>query len=245
MPPQTAGNARRDGIDTPSVRAGQLTLHTTAQSWIMRTRTAQILYAYWNAMRGDRLAPRRFEIEPARIADILPETFILERAERAGLRYRLAGTRICENFGTEFRGRSFFEGWASGDLGAVGECADRVLHEGGVGLLSIEALTAGGRGAEFEVLLLPLTHTRDDVERVLGAITAMSDEPWLGAEPLVERRLLAHEVIWPEGRPHALAERINRQAPFGSHVRRARIVRADRRQFRVYDGGLATGAEPE
>ena len=154
----------------------------------MRTRTAQILYAYWNAMRGDRLAPRRFEIEPARIADILPETFILERAERADLRYRLAGTRICENFGAEFRGRSFFEGWAAGDLGAVGECADRVLHEGGVGLLSIEALTAGGRGARFEVLLLPLTHTRDHVERVLGAITAISDEPWLGAEPLLERR---------------------------------------------------------
>ena len=47
----------------------------------MKHTTTQNLYAYWNAMRGARLAPRRFEIEPAQIADILPDTFILERVD--------------------------------------------------------------------------------------------------------------------------------------------------------------------
>ena len=47
----------------------------------MQQRTNQILFAYWNDVRGERLAPRRFEIEPARIATILPETFILERLD--------------------------------------------------------------------------------------------------------------------------------------------------------------------
>jgi hypothetical protein len=205
----------------------------------MKTRTAQVLYGYWNDVRGDRLAPRRFEIEPARIADILPETFILERADRSDLRYRLAGTRICEQFGIEFRGRSFFEDWPASDLGAVAETTDRILHDGGVGLLTLSASTPTGKRAVFEVLMLPLTHTRDAVERILGSVTVVDEQPWLGSEPLAARTLIAHEVIWPEGRPHLLAAGLHRQTVFHPHQRDARIVRSDRRQFRVYDGGLA------
>lgn len=205
----------------------------------MRTRTAQTLYGYWNSVRAQRFAPRRFEIEPARISDLLPETFILERAELADLRYRLAGTRICEQFAVEFRGRSFFDGWNAEDRATVADCIHRVVTEGAVALLAIEAETGRGRVAGFEILLLPLTHTRETVDRVLGAMSVLHDEPWLGHEPLVARRLTAHEIIWPEGRPHAIAHAVNRQQPFAPHIRHARIVRADRRQFRVYDGGLS------
>ena len=77
----------------------------------MKQKTSQILYAYWNGVRGERMAPRRFEIEPARIATILPETFILERLDTDTFVYRLAGTRMCEQFGCEFRGANFLDGW--------------------------------------------------------------------------------------------------------------------------------------
>jgi hypothetical protein len=36
-----------------------------------------------------------------------------------------------------------------------------------------------------------------------------------------------------------------RQAPFKPHIRKSRIVRSDRRQFRVYDGGLNDPAEAD
>src|SRR5262245_16401234 len=55
----------------------------------------QALYAYWNEVRGDRLAPRRLEIQPARIAEHLLDTFILERSGRSAFRFRLAGTRVA------------------------------------------------------------------------------------------------------------------------------------------------------
>lgn len=210
----------------------------------MRTKTAQTLYGYWNSVRAERFAPRRFEIEPARISDLLPETFILERAELSDLRYRLAGTRICEQFALEFRGRSFFEGWTADDRATIADCAHRVVDEGAVGLLSIEAETQRGAVAGFEILLLPLTHTRNAVDRVLGALTAIDGEPWLGHEPLVGRRLTRHEIIWPDGQPHIDAPPLahpdpDRQRPFPQHIRNARIVRSDRRQFRVYEGGLS------
>ena len=77
----------------------------------MKQKTSQILFAYWNEVRGSRVAPRRFEIEPSRISEILPETFILERLDRETYRFRLAGTRICEEFGQELRGTNFLDGW--------------------------------------------------------------------------------------------------------------------------------------
>ena len=43
--------------------------------------------------------------EPAKIAHLLPEmTFIAEGAGRPACRFRLAGTKICEQFGRELRG---------------------------------------------------------------------------------------------------------------------------------------------
>ena len=34
---------------------------------------------------------------------------------RRTYQYRLAGTRLCELFGSELRGRNFLDGWSDGD----------------------------------------------------------------------------------------------------------------------------------
>ena len=60
--------------------------------------------AAWDRVRNGRFAPRRFEVEPAKIAALLPETFIAEGAGLLGCRFRLAATKVCEQFGRELRG---------------------------------------------------------------------------------------------------------------------------------------------
>ena len=60
----------------------------------MRHKTSETLFAYWNGVRGEHLAPRRFQIEPAKISGILSSTFMLERLGPATYRYRLAGTTV-------------------------------------------------------------------------------------------------------------------------------------------------------
>ena len=69
----------------------------------MRSKTTREIYAYWNALRGQRDVPARSQIEPARIRHILPDLFILERTQRGDIRFRLAGTRICGLFARELR----------------------------------------------------------------------------------------------------------------------------------------------
>ena len=212
----------------------------------MQHKTSQSLYAYWNEVRRGRLAPRRFDIEPSRISELLSETFILERPDAATLRFRLAGTRICEDFGAEFRGANFLDGWSADDRKTLHHRLASIADHGAVGLFTFTAATARGRAVHYEMLVLPLTHTNDAVDRLLGALGALQRPEWLGAERLTTKRLQGHDLIWPDGRPHPAFGQLRNQTPFLPHVRCARIVRAKNRQFRVYEGGLSTsGAGPK
>jgi len=205
----------------------------------MKEATSQQLYAYWNSIRGDRLAPQRFEIEPSRISAILPDTFILEGIDASTARFRLAGTRICDAFATEFRGLNIFDFFALEDRAALKQAFASVSGQGAVGQFEIEGTTDTGRKTTFEMLVLPLVHSHDKIDRYMGSIAPISPPSWLGHEPIVSVRLAGSETVWPEGRPWAVSDAMKRQSPFMPHVRNARIVKSDRRQFRVYDGGLA------
>lgn len=204
----------------------------------MKQRSTQTLYHYWNELRGTRLAPDRFDVDPSRLSPILSETFILEKAENRAYTFRLAGTRICDHWGYELRGRELHELFLEEDHVVLEHHMAQVTEHGAVAHLEIVAKGPDGREATFEVLILPLIHGRDTVSRYLGVITPIDNPPWLGTMPLTPAGLLEHKLIWPDGRPHALIERANRQAPFVPAMNTARLVRFDRRQFRVLDGGL-------
>jgi hypothetical protein len=202
----------------------------------MKQLTTRLLYDYWNDVRGERLAPTRFEIEPSRMSIVLSETFILERTGAEAFPFRLAGTRICDQFGRELRGSDFLS-LAGSDYRAVARALGAVTKAGAALLLEIEGETDDNRIAKFEVLVLPLLHPENEVTRYLGTISAIEPEPWLGTMPLERSWLISHDLVWPDGRPEAPAHDWDRQLPFASELAAARIVRSARRQFRILDGG--------
>ena len=57
------------------------------------------------------------------------------------------------------------------------------------------------------------------------------------AAPWLQSLCAVAEPIWPQGHPDP-DKFADRQAPLHPLVRKARIVRQGRRQFRVYEGGL-------
>lgn len=208
----------------------------------MKAKTSQTLYAYWNEVRRGRLAPRRFEIEPSRITPVLPETFILERLDSETYRFRLAGTRVCEMLGAELRGANFLDGWSHEDSITIARQLQSAGQQGGALTLTFDTVSYGQATATFECILLPLLHTRDYADRFVGAMSRLSPADTVLVERPTSRRLATSELIWPDGKPHAVVASTNRQSPFLPHVRNARIVRSERRQFRVYDGGLGKPA---
>jgi hypothetical protein len=202
----------------------------------MKQLTTRLLYDYWNDVRGERLAPTRFEIEPSRMSVVLSETFILERTGAETFPFRLAGTRICDQFGRELRGSDFLS-LAGSDYRAIVRALGAVTKSGAALLLEIEGETDDNRIAKFEVLVLPLLHPENEVTRYLGTISAIDPEPWLGTVPLQRSWLISHDLVWPDGRPDVPAPGWDRQLPFASELAAARIVRSARRQFRILDGG--------
>jgi len=218
----------------------------------MRHSTTRSLYRYWNEVRGARLAPRRFEIEPSRIADLLPEAFILECAEEDTVRFRLAGTRLTSQFGCELRGSSFASLWSGQDLAEVSRKLATVKESGAAAVFISEGACQRGRTALFEIVVLPLIHSQGEIDRMLGAASCANPPEWLGNEPMVRHRLVQSRTIVPEtSMPEILAARrsfettvvdASTQPPFFPLTRAARIVRQDQRQFRVYEGGLSTRA---
>ncbi|WP_045836173.1 PAS domain-containing protein [Hyphomicrobium sp. 99] len=205
----------------------------------MKEAVSQSLFNYWNDLRGDRPAPKRFEIEPSAIAHHLPDTFILERADYATLPFRLAGTRISEAFGMELRGKNLLGLFNERDSEILQRQMSLITSQAAVGVFEISAHDGKGHATAFEVTILPLVHTRDVVERYLGSVAPIDRPQWLGLVPLPHRSLVRHKLIWPNGTAASEIEAIDRQTPFYPTVREARIVKSARRQFRVYEGGLS------
>lgn len=207
----------------------------------MKQRTSQIIYNYWNEVRQGRLAPRRFDIEPARISGILAETLILERIDGATYRFRLAGTRIGEQLCADFRGQNFLDLWSPAERERLATMLDRMVDHGAVGIIRIEAEGSRPGIAEFEAVLLPLVHTRNVIDRFLGTISCGRAPSWLGQEPPTRLTIVDTGIVWPEGRPHVIAEKLNETPALATYDGGGRIVRQDRRQFRVLDGGRSDG----
>jgi hypothetical protein len=205
----------------------------------MRHPTTQALYDYWNEMRGERIAPQRLEIQPARIGEILPDTFILERSDSRTFRYRLAGTRVCARFGMELRSLNFLDRWSAADRAMLEEHLSAITETGRVGVFTGEAFAGLSTPATFEIVILPLVHTGNAIDRFLCAISVFDEPGWLGSEPIRRIKMQAAEAIWPRGQLPRPEAKPGSQAPLSPHVRNARIVRQNRRQFRVYDGGLS------
>jgi hypothetical protein len=63
------------------------------------------LHQYWLARRGERLMPRRADIDPAHIAALLPHIALVDiEHEPFRVRYRVVGTKMVEYCGHDFTG---------------------------------------------------------------------------------------------------------------------------------------------
>lgn len=71
----------------------------------IETPEAKLLFAYWLAKRGDRLAPARAEISPRDIPTLLPSIHLYD-VEDDGRRFRIriVGTRIVAAIGADLTG---------------------------------------------------------------------------------------------------------------------------------------------
>lgn len=140
------------------------------------------LYKYWEALRAERATPYRAEVDPRDMGCDPRDLFILEDLGRGNVRFRLAGTGLCDHFGMELRGmsvRSVMQLNARDQLSAL---IDQVLQEPGIGYLRLVARKEDRPETRWEMLLLPLRSDFGQTDRLLGSLRQISGFPVSGSD---------------------------------------------------------------
>jgi hypothetical protein len=161
--------------------------YETGKRILMRQQNTKQLFDYWNRVRDGRLAPRREEIEPSDIRNLLSDTFILEvSGTMRTISYRLAGTRLCAAFGRELKGYGFLGHWAEEDCFEVAKLLSKTYREFKPVVFVMRGKTESGKEVDYEMIALPLEPMADGSTRILGIATPEKNYYWLGTEPLTD-----------------------------------------------------------
>jgi hypothetical protein len=127
------------------------------------------LYDYWRSKCRDARLPRRADIDPADIPQLMPYLLMVDiEQDPYRVRYRLVGTKIVEATGFEFTGRYLDEIVLPDDEGPYLE-SYRLCSDSGKPVLArikwhLDADTTG----EYDVCFLPLSDDGRRVNKVLS-----------------------------------------------------------------------------
>lgn len=167
------------------VQTGQ----STGRTLTLRHDAAKRLFDYWNALRTDRTAPPRRDVDPAALRPFLANTFILELCDANHALFRIAGTSLCAAFGRELRDHNFL---SLGDDAArleLQQVIETVRRTACGGLIRFVATTLDKSPHPGEFVVLPLTDDSGRISRAIGHF-----QLYRGIESLALRKLIRLQV---------------------------------------------------
>ncbi|MBX7248868.1 MAG: PAS domain-containing protein [Caulobacteraceae bacterium] len=143
------------------------------------------LIGYWRSLSRGAATPRRTDFDPAAVAELLPQIFMLELGA-GSLPFRLAGEFLIDLHGKTLRGLDFQTLFSPGGRRVVTQAALSALNAPDPVVLLCEAVSAEGRTLTLEIVLAPLAGEDGRVERLLGLYQPTSLVARLGGRPVAE-----------------------------------------------------------
>jgi len=106
-----------------------------------------------------------------------------------GIRFRLAGTRVCALFGREIKGELFNALWSETSRAQISNIVGAVVNEAIGAVAGVTGRTEKGAETALELLLLPVSRDGRMRVRALGSLAPLEVPHWLGEESVVELHL--------------------------------------------------------
>jgi len=132
--------------------------------------------AYWEAIRSNRLLPKRSDIDPRGIEQALENAFILERIGPGVARLRIAGSHLSSLLGMEVRGMPITAFFTATARTTMTELLEEVVQTPATCMLRLQSPSVGGQPAlTGRMVLLPLKSDLGDVSRILGCLITKGD----------------------------------------------------------------------
>lgn len=168
---------------------------------IMKHANSVSLHRYWSDLKRDRSAPERGDIDPAAVAPLLRDMFILDGDVRPRQwLFRLAGTRICALAHRELRDSVFAELWQANDRAEIMRVLRAVADEAAPTALGAHLHFYDGSTAEAEVLILPLRHGGRTHARLLGLLSPLPGAALPFGHPLRALAMTSLRILDPPAR---------------------------------------------
>ena len=164
----------------------------------MKHKASRDLYAYWNTLRGTRLAPERSEIDPGSIRGALGDTIMLARERGQEASFRLAGTRVCALFCRELKNNAFQPLFDSVSRRELDQLLDHVAEDSVGFVASLSASVVDRPPVQLELVLLPLFQRGASDGRLIGVLAPASPPSWLGVQPVQSLRLNTWRHVGPQ-----------------------------------------------
>lgn len=130
------------------------------------------LYQYWDEKRGERLMPRRADIDPTDFVEHLPGIILIdiegEDEHSQGIfRYRVVGTREVANRQRDPTGERVEEGFFAESVESALRGYESVRTQRAPIFEPISFVTPEGVRIEEESIMLPLSENGTDVTQIL------------------------------------------------------------------------------
>jgi hypothetical protein len=158
--------------------------HVCDPSLAFREPSYEKLLELWRAKAGDRPMPRRSEITPRDLKDVLRNILLFERVEKAPSRYRvrLIGTSLTSMAG-DLTGKMIEEVLPADHLQRWVACGDLILDGGQPMRFMGRVHLSGKEYLNAENLFVPLANEANDPVFVMGLCRytprhAESEESW-------------------------------------------------------------------
>ena len=161
----------------------------------MKHRNSHLLVGYWERIRAGRPVPDQTDIDPKAIKRLLPYAFILNCEHPGRPYYRLAGTGLCERFGSELKGTGFLALWDSSSATAIAALLRQSLCLRQPVCLFSMATTESGGIAELETVLTPVSFNGGEAKRLFGLVQVLGDPAVVVEQKIVHQRLIGSQLV--------------------------------------------------
>jgi hypothetical protein len=150
-------------IQAPAqIKAVEFAVHDARYPDLLRA------HDYWRRKRMGRFAPRRSDIDPSELIEVLPRVMLVDvQREPLDFRYRLSGTGICDVHGSDLTGRRPRE-LLPAAYGALVERHYRECVARRSPLLHLVMLDSAEKLRSYARLLLPLSEDGEAVTMLLA-----------------------------------------------------------------------------